>query len=400
MSENLKRAELLFNRIMNQNKPDSKPVSHRGSGSYNSNNHHHNGNHLGNSTHHRHPYKLYKNYSHSNYQTNAVVATYDLPKRDPVKEAQAAVDALPPDLHVLPYCWTIWFHLRNKNKAVTNDDNNAVETAKSAAAAVDSYLQTTNEIEFPCFGNENATVTSIASLEQMWLSLSIMKKLHELANGSELLVFKTGVIPVWEDPVNSKGGRWVFRFSHRFNPANGPELAKEMQESTRKVRRRTTLIWERLVLRTLGGSLVGDKSTTKGIQLLNDVGGLVLSARRDEQIISVWNSNLNFGKRDDDDKKRVLTPFQARRVICDAVLRVIRECDMIIQGSDCVETSTKMSTERVNGVTFEYRLHLDTSITYSTNDRRRGKHHHHHYHKDEEKSDDKSDEKVSEEATS
>lgn len=399
MSENLKRAELLFNRIMNQNKPDSKPVSHRGSGSYNSNNHHHNGNHLGNSTHHRHSYKLYKNYSHSNYQTNAVVPTYDLPKRDPVKEAQAAVDALAPDLHVLPYCWTIWFHLRNKNKAVTNDDNNAVETAKSAAAAVDSYLQTTNEIEFPCFGNENATVTSIASLEQMWLSLSIMKKLHELANGSELLVFKTGVIPVWEDPVNSKGGRWVFRFSHRFNPANGPELAKEMQESTRKVRRRTTLIWERLVLRTLGGSLVGDKNNTRGIQLLNDVGGLVLSARRDEQIISVWNSNLNFGKRDDDDKKRVLTPFQARRVICDAVLRVIRECDMIIQGSDCVETSTKMSTERVNGVTFEYRLHLDTSITYSTNDRRRGKHHH-HYHKDEEKSDDKSDEKVSEEATS
>lgn len=298
------------------------------------------------------------------------------------------MDALLPDQHVLPYCWTIWYHLRNKNKVVTSEESAGVADATkpaATAAAVDSYLQTTNEIEFPCFGNENTTVKSIASLEQMWLSMSVMKKLHDLANGSELLVFKTGVNPVWEDPVNAKGGRWVFRFNHRFNPANGPELAKEVQESMRKVRRRTTLIWERLVLRTLGGSLIAEKSATKGIQLLNDVAGLVLSVRRDEDIISVWNSNLSFGKRlDDDDKKRGLTPFQARRVICDAVLRVIRECDVITQGSDCIETSTKSSTERVNGVTFEYRLHLDSSSTYSTNERRRGKHHH-HYHKDEEK---------------
>lgn len=401
MSENLKRAELLFNRIMNQNKPDSKLPSQRGSHSYNSSNHYHhsNGNSLGNSTHHRHSYKLYKSHSHN--LTSVVLPSYDLPKRDPVKEAQAAVDALPADQHVLPYCWTIWFHLRSKNKAVTNDDTNGqADSAKpAAAAAVDSYLQTTNEIEFPCFGNESATIKSIASLEQMWLSLSVMKKLHELANGSELLVFKTGVIPVWEDPVNCKGGRWVFRFNHRFNPVNGPELSREVQESTRKVRRRTTLIWERLVLRTMGGSLIADKNATKGLQLLNDVAGLVLSVRRDEQIISVWNSNVSFGKRhDDDDKKRALTPFQARRVICDAVLRVIRECDMIIQGSDCVDTSTKSSTERVNGVTFEYRLHLDSSSTYPTSDRRRGKLHHHNYQKDEEKAEERSDEKVSGEA--
>ncbi|SGZ48651.1 CIC11C00000005616 [Sungouiella intermedia] len=389
MSENLKRAELLFNRIMNQNKPDTKQPSQRNSSTYNSNNHYHhsNGNNQGNS-HHRHSYKLYKNYSHNGHQTSAVLPNYDLPKRDPVKEAQDAVDALLPDQHVLPYCWTIWYHLRNKNKVVTSEESAGVADATkpaATAAAVDSYLQTTNEIEFPCFGNENATVKSIASLEQMWLSMSVMKKLHDLANGSELLVFKTGVNPVWEDPVNAKGGRWVFRFNHRFNPANGPELAKEVQESMRKVRRRTTLIWERLVLRTLGGSLIAEKSATKGIQLLNDVAGLVLSVRRDEDIISVWNSNLSFGKRlDDDDKKRGLTPFQARRVICDAVLRVIRECDVITQGSDCIETSTKSSTERVNGVTFEYRLHLDSSSTYSTNERRRGKHHH-HYHKDEEK---------------
>lgn len=421
MSENLKRAELLFNRIMNQNKnTDSKPSTshHRNNNSSyisNTNHHHSNGQNLGNSNHHRQHYKQFKSYNnHSGHSGNSSVAlpNYDLPKRDPVKEAQDAVEALHGDQHVLPYCWTIWYHLRTKNKTVAGNEEagnngaagnsqNENSTKPAVAAAVDSYLQTTNEIEFPCYGKENQTVKSIASLEQMWLSMSVMKKLHDLSNGSELLVFKTGVNPVWEDPINAKGGRWVFRFNHRYSPASGLELAKEVQESMRKVRRRTTLIWERLVLRTLGGSLIPEKSANKGTQLLNDIAGLVLSVRRDEDIISVWNSNLNFGKRsqDDDDKKRGLTPFQARRVICDAVLRIIRECDVIIQGSDCIETSTKSSTERVNGVTFEYRLHLDSSSSYSTSERpRRGKQFHHHYHKDEERPEEKFDEKVSEEA--
>lgn len=405
---------------MNQNKPaESKPSSshHRNNNSsYNSggNYHHSNGQNLGNSTHHRHSYKLYKNYNHNGQSAAvAVLPNVELPKRDPVKEAQDAVDALIGDQHVLPYCWTIWYHLRSKNKALVASEeagaNSAATTTASqpetstkppAAAAVDSYLQTTNEIEFPCYGNTSSTVKSIASLEQMWLSMSVMKKLHELSNGSELLVFRTGVNPVWEDPVNAKGGRWVFRFNHRYPPTNGLELAKEVQESVRKVRRRSTLIWERLVLRTLGGSLIADKSGNKGTQLLSDIAGLVLSVRRDEDIISVWNSNMNFPKRDDDDKKRGLTLFQARRVFCDAVLRVIRECDVILQGSDCIETSSKPSTERVSGVTFEYRLHLDSSSSVPSGERqRRGKQYHHHYHRDDDKSEDKSDDRSDDKAS-
>lgn len=82
----------------------------------------------------------------------------------------------------------------------------------------------------------------------------------------------------------------------------------------------------------------------------------MLSLRKDEDIISLWNSNLNFfGKKEG----KKLTSFQARRILCDSILRVIRECDLIIQGSDCVETIDSGSNERVHGVSFEYRIHAD-----------------------------------------
>ena len=54
-----------------------------------------------------------------------------------------------------------------------------------------------------------------------------------------------------------------------------------------------------------------------------------------------------------------MTSFQARRIICDSILRVIRECDLINQGSDCVETIDTGSNERVFGVSFDYRIHAD-----------------------------------------
>ena len=112
------------------------------------------------------------------------------------------------------------------------------------------------------------------------------------------------------------------------------------------------------MLKTLTGSLIPDSNSSE-IQelLLNDICGLVLSVRKDEDIISLWNSNLNFFGKKDQTKK--LTSFQARRIICDSILRVIRECDLINQGSDCVETIDTGSNERVFGVSFDYRIHAD-----------------------------------------
>lgn len=389
MSENFKRAESLFNRIMNQNKSGSD----QGGRSKSSSSDRHNN---GSSNGHHHRHRLYKG-GHSNYggsssgagnsqshhsSRDAAVpvpaASFDLPKRDPVKEAQDAVAQLVGTQHVLPYCWTIWHHSRSKTKAPAAEDSEEVEKSGFPAAAVDSYLQTATEIEFPCYGNPAKTVRSIASLEQMWVGMSLVKRSHELSNGSELLVFKTGVNPVWEDPINTKGGRWVFRFNHRANAAAG---GQDLQDGIRRGRKRATLIWERLVLKTLTGLLLPCKKEMQDL-LLSDIVGLVLSVRRDEEIISVWNSNTHFSKKRDDDKKGV-TAFHARRVYCDTVLRVIREVDMILQGSDSIDTQATSSNERVSGVTFEYRLHSDSSHTYGDRGRR-GKTYHHRQPREEE----------------
>lgn len=392
MSENLKRAESLFNRIMNQNKPASeKTFSGRGngnnngsmngnSGTSNSNNNERNGQ-SGLNGHQRH-HRPYKHHGYNNSNGSHVAPSVNVPKRDPVREAAEAVSALVGEQHVLPYCWTIWHHSRSKHKTAAASTEE-VPADKTGLVAVDLYLQAATEIEFPQFGNPSELVKPIASLEQMWVSLSTIKKTHDLLNGSELLIFKTGVNPVWEDPVNSKGGRWVFRFSHRSNTSATAEV--QSLDMINKGRRRATLVWERLVLKTLTGSLLSGRRDGQDA-LLSDIAGVVLSVRKDEVIISLWNLNVHFKKKqDEDDKKGVLTNFTARRVYCDAILKVIREVDAILEGSDCIDTQSLLSSERVGGVTFEYRLHLDNSHLY--NDRyRRGKSYHHHS-KDEKEED-------------
>lgn len=359
MSENLKRAESLFNRIMNQNLYKSASLGHQNS----------------HSSHHK-----YK----KGAQHQAPAASVELPKRDPVKESHETVSRIPADHHILPYCWTIWHHSRQKVKKREDE----VEEAPATATAVDLYLQTTREVRFPSVAADSA-VSSIGSVEQLWLSLLWIKKTFELPIGTEILLFKLGINPVWEDPINLKGGRWVFRFNRRVTPSVG--VSDVSSEQVLRLRQRLALIWERLLLKTITGLIIPDSNYGEEVQelLLNDICGLVLSVRKDEDIISVWNSNLSFGKKrlDDDKAKKVLTSFQARRIICDLILRIIRECDLISQGLDCVETLDTGSSERVHGVSFEYRLHADNNPPLAvggasgdgatTKYRRYAKHHHH-----------------------
>lgn len=388
MSENLKRAESLFNRIMNQN-PDSKSGSSATSGTHHSTQPHKYKSYNNNHSHHKSNIS-----SNGNLNSHHVTPNSDLlPKRDPLKAAEDTLSQIPEGHHILPYCWTIWHHSRGRLKQKDGAMAAAVAAATAAtaasevadedsstpavaAAAVDSYLQTTNEIEFSVI-NGDSMVKSIGSLEQLWMSMSSIKKSYELRIGTELLFFKSGINPVWEDPVNAKGGRWVFRFNRK-SGGSGNGSGSDDQESASKIRKRTSLIWERLVIKTLTGSLIPDGTNSTEFQelLLNDISGVVLSVRKDEDIISVWNSNFNFGgKAKKDDKK--LSSFQARRIICDSILRVIRECDLILQGHDCVDTVDNGSNERVLGVSFDYRLHTDNNNPLESSSSRYSHHHHH-----------------------
>lgn len=372
MSENLKRAESLFNRIMNQN-GDSSGFAPKSLGPYKHGNLY--------AGHGKGSHKLPRQLAsgpagmrtNETLNNNAQVLAMSLPKRDPAAVAREAVDAVPDHHHVLPYCWTIWYHMRGKVKQ--RDDGDDVI---AAADAVDSYLQTTCEVDFATPQGPDTTTKSIASLEQMWWTLAQLKKVYELRSGTELLIFKSGVHPVWEDPVNTQGGRWVFRFNNR-------KLSGQSEDSKQPnlCRQRTCLIWERLVLKIMLGQLMPESDPDFAATIANDIVGMVLSVRKDDDIISVWNLNANFAtgpastasrkgadeaeKYDDETQSETRpTAFQARRLICDAILRVVRECDMVVSGEDPITATDPGSNDRVQGVSFDYRLHSDNNAEGAT----------------------------------
>lgn len=411
MSENLKRAESLFNRIMNQKgnigkgeedtsstgrknnwaRPPSTSGNVRQSSAHRTNGHNgtmprekYSSTNRNNSSNTRggHGFRDSTNKgshgSHRHGKLNAKGNFYynrgiQISTKDPAFLSSASLQETPSDYHILPYCWTFWHHLRSRPKQMPVVSENEADKSNASpevrtgsqtiAAAVDSYLQSTNEIEFPLLEDNDKTTFVIASLEQMWLSMCLIKRPYELPIGTELLFFKSGIAPVWEDPRNSKGGRWIFRFNRR---ATG-----DSDSTITSVRERTSLIWERLLMRMITGSLFPEELYTKGILdlLNNDIAGLVVSIRKDEDIISVWNTNLKLRKKTVDPKeeesgkhfaKKIPSP-QARKTICVSILRVIAECDAILNGADPFSAWESHLNERVQGVSFDYRLHSDNN---------------------------------------
>lgn len=253
---------------------------------------------------------------------------------------------------------------------------------------MDLFLLTTQELAFPevytkdAFNGLQKTTISIASVEQLWEALSLLKHANELGVGLEIFVFKAGIEPIWEDKANAKGGRWIFKFLRRLYGYPADEEA---------AKHRTLLVWERLVLRVLGGLFLPDDHICNEL-FLNDISGLVLSVRRDEDVISVWNTNLSFDRRYqeqyfksvrktwpdadnplDNSPEPDLLLFNDRRLLCSLVLKVIREADEVLKGASFDVCGDLASTERVPGLSFEYRLNAEWD--------KHDNHHHHHHHR-------------------
>ena len=92
---------------------------------------------------------------------------------------------------------------------------------------------------------------------------------------TDLLLFHSGVQrPVWEDPLNLSGGKWIIR------------LKKGVADR----------IWEDIVLGIIGDQFhpegEDDPANTVGRQWDDDwpeICGVTLSVRASEDILSVWN---------------------------------------------------------------------------------------------------------------
>lgn len=371
--------------------------------SHSNNNHRGHRNHRGHDHGHGHHNLGYNRQKHKHEILNHEAFRIS---EDVLKDIDGQVLVTKHDQHILPYCWTIWHHFRygHKPKGIDNDNSHENEDGNENGHENDpendhhnendpndptnssnnppplvnnestippsdplddsddtskqslkkkkrdgklsdefNYLQMTKEVEFPKFSTPTETLKNFASIEQMWLNLSLLGKCKDAPIGTEYFIFKSGINPAWEDPLNTKGGRWIFKFIRR-NNNSGDEL----------IRTRTNLIWERLILRVLTGSLISDEEYGEGSRdlVMSVINGIVLSIRKEEDIISLWNSNLNLNKS----KKFSTVPI--RRILCDSILRVIRECDLILLGESIYNTS-ESSNERIKRVTFEYRAHSD-----------------------------------------
>lgn len=115
------------------------------------------------------------------------------------------------------------------------------------------------------------------SVEQWWSLYCHLLRPTELKPYRKLHLFKAGIKPMWEDPENIKGGKWILRL--RKNKVNRA--------------------WENVCMAMLGEQfLVGP-----------EICGIVLSTQYPEDLLSVWNrtaTDVGSTNRIRDVLKRIL----------------------------------------------------------------------------------------------
>ncbi|KAH7479519.1 hypothetical protein PRIC1_008937 [Phytophthora ramorum] len=99
------------------------------------------------------------------------------------------------------------------------------------------------------------------TVQDFWKIYNHLVRPNDLPNTMDYHLFKTGIKPMWEDPANRRGGKWMVR------------LRKGI----------ASRYWEDLVL-----AIVGEQ-----FDVGNEICGAVISIRYNEDIISLWNRNAD-----------------------------------------------------------------------------------------------------------
>ncbi|CAN6295680.1 unnamed protein product [Urochloa humidicola] len=97
-------------------------------------------------------------------------------------------------------------------------------------------------------------IIDFSTVESFWVCYCHLARPSSLPSPTDLHLFKDGIRPLWEDPANQNGGKWIIRFKKAVSGR----------------------FWEDLVL-----VLVGDQ-----LEYSDDVCGVVLSVRFNEDILS------------------------------------------------------------------------------------------------------------------
>ncbi|GAM25801.1 hypothetical protein SAMD00019534_089760 [Acytostelium subglobosum LB1] len=111
----------------------------------------------------------------------------------------------------------------------------------------------------------------VNTVETFWSYYSHMiRPVDEFSTLSDIYLFKEGIRPVWEDPENQNGGKFVIKVRRNF----------------------TSKWWEDLLLAFVGEQIEGGDS----------INGIVISFRSaDNSLIGIWNKDCN----DDESKEKI-----------------------------------------------------------------------------------------------
>eukprot|EP00611_Tribonema_gayanum_P030734 TRINITY_DN8623_c0_g1_i1.p2 TRINITY_DN8623_c0_g1~~TRINITY_DN8623_c0_g1_i1.p2 ORF type:complete len:218 (-),score=70.40 TRINITY_DN8623_c0_g1_i1:425-1078(-) len=104
-------------------------------------------------------------------------------------------------------------------------------------------------------------IMSFSTVEDFWCLYGNILPASRIPSGSNYSVFKHGIKPMWEDPQNAKGGKWVLTV--------GRGERKHMDDW-----------WLHSLLAVIGGTLE--------LEGHEEICGLVVSARKSQDRISLW----------------------------------------------------------------------------------------------------------------
>ncbi|QNQ00810.1 YALIA101S02e06172g1_1 [Yarrowia lipolytica] len=182
---------------------------------------------------------------------------------------------------------------------VVNENNEVVVTPRLGQRILESqwtiwFFYRAQGVRISNYEAATKRVCTFATVEEFWSFYGHLKHVDKLPYTSEFQVFRRGIKPMWEDSHNVCGGKWVCRLrrpSKQFAKLDNdddivvPTRAPPMQIAS--LRHQAAVYWEKLLLALVGGTLLPEG------QYQDEIVGAVISVRKEEDIISVWNRTSN-----------------------------------------------------------------------------------------------------------
>ncbi|CAJ1009757.1 putative Eukaryotic initiation factor 4E [Leishmania naiffi] len=137
-------------------------------------------------------------------------------------------------------------------------------------------------------------IMTVHSVEEFFVMLRYMKPLHALRTSSQYHFFQEGVKPMWEDPVNKKGGKlWVNLdiTSSNGRSSNNSSSAAAADGSAAEAKTDLDKAWENVLMATVGEYL--DCVEKKDASAEPFVTGIVMSKRKYHNRLAVWVSDAS-----------------------------------------------------------------------------------------------------------